>query len=387
MKKTLLFVAVLFAAVCLKAQDKPFEGKMVFKIMNSYSDGYLGIAPQYHSGADTIVVNIKGDVIHEHYLHSGIHKIYNGGKLYYYSENTKEGFAIPERAQNLTGLKDEFDTEDTRTMLGMQCAVHKTLILMNNSTVEMDCWLTDNTYAISDRILQLLYTDMCSHTYTDFGGKICMKLSLRCYITGNNDKLMSMAMEKANKEQRKLLWGSADKEAKEMSISQIFEVLAITTENVDDALLLPAQDIKIDNISLEQASTTPALDKETFVASLMANPMVSKQIKKGKLNVDKMYEDAIAMGQQVQKEMLNNPNYQVPGLSSLDKDLVAAHTKNMADMHAIGATQEDISYNAAYFSNEKKMLLKNKEYLKEHQKISTKSIEPVAYDLDGDWNF
>lgn len=386
MKKLLLLVAILFATICLKAQDKPFEGKMIFKIMNSYSDEYLGISPHLHSGADTMVVSIKGDAIHEHYLYSGIHKIYNGGKMYYYSENTKEGFALPERTQNFDGVKDEFDTGDTRTMLGMQCAVHKTLILLNNSTVEMDSWLADDTYAISNKALQLIYTDMCNRVYTDFPDKICMKMSLRVYMTGINDKLIEKAKGLSNKEQRKVIWGSTDKEAKEMSVSQIFEVLSITPENIDDAQMLPAKDILINELSMEQATSAPVIDKEMFVASLMANPMFSKQLKKGKLNVDKMYEETVARVQKVQQEVYNNPDYQLPALVAIDKDIVEAHKKNMADSHAIGGTLEDASFNSVYGVNEKKMLLKNKEYLKEHQKISTASVVPVAYDLDGEWD-
>lgn len=378
MKKSLFFVAVLFTAICLKAQNNSFEGEMVFKIMNSYSDEYLGLMPQYHSGADTIVVNIKGDAVHEHYLRSGIHKMYNGGKMYYYSENTKEGFVLPERAQNIAGVKDEFDTEETRTILGMQCVVHKTLILLNSSTVEMDCWLANDIYEISNKALQLIYTDMCSRVYTDFPDKICMKLSVRCYMTGNNDKLINMAKGLSNKEQRQILWGSTDKDAKEMSMSQIFEVLSITPQKVEEVKLMPEKDIQLEEISLEQASSAPMLDKDTYVATLMANPMLSKQIKKGKLDVDKMYEEAVANVQKVQQAMYNDPNYST-GIKSVDK--------NIADVRALGGTQEDAAFNSAYNINEKKVLLKNKEYLKEHQKISIESVEPVAYDLDGEWNF
>lgn len=386
MKKTILFLALLFVAIYVKAQSSPFEGKMVFKIMNSYSDEYLGMSPQYHSGADTIEVSIKGDVIHEHYLHSGIHKIYNGGTMYYYSENTKEGFSLPVRAQNFDGVKEDLDTEDTRTMLGMQCAVHKTLILLNTVTVEMDSWLANDTYAFSNKALQLIYTDMCSRVYTDFPDKICMKMSLRCYMTGTTEKAVETAKKYSTKEQRELLWGSTDKNAKEISVSQIFEVLSITPEHIEDAQLLPAKDIQIEEISKEQVSTAVALDKETYVATLMANPMLSKQIKKGKLNVDQMYEEAVANIRQTQQNMYNNPDSQVPDMGMVDNDLAKSYQKSMADNKAIGGTQEDVSYNSAYMLNEKKMLLKNKEYLKEHKKISTQSVEPIAYDLDEDWN-
>lgn len=52
-----------------------------------------------------------------------------------------------------------------------------------------------------------------------------------------------------------------------------------------------------------------------------------------------------------------------------------------------GATQEDASYNAAYVNNEKKLLLANKEYLKSHNIHIEKQIQPVAYDLDEEWDF
>lgn len=257
---------------------------------------------------------------------------------------------------------------------------------MNASTVEMDCWLADDTYAISNKALQLMYTDMCSRVYTDFPDKICMKMSLRVYMTGNNDKMIEMGKGMLNNEQRKILWGSTDKNAKEISSSQIFEILAITPENIEDAQLLPAKDIQIEEISLGQATTTLDLDKEMFVATLMANPMMSKQIKKGKVDVDKLYEEHVARVQKAQQEMYNNPNSQVQNIAALDKDLAESYKKNLADVQAIGAIPADASYNSVYYGNEKRMLLKNKEYLKEHQKISTASVEPVAYDLDGEWD-
>ena len=386
MKKHVIFIIFMFATLVVTAQT-PFEGKMVFKVLNSYSDAYLRMIPQVQSGADVVEVSIKGDVIHEHYQKSGIHKIYNAGRLYYYSENTKTGFSLPEHFQSLDGVKEVLETNQERTLLGKKCSVSKTLILMNNSTVEMDHWLTEETYNIPAKALKTLYTDLCSRMLTDFDGKLCMKLSARVYLTGNNDKLIEMAKNVITDEQRKRLFGSTDKKVAEMSLSQIFEVVSITPEMIPDAQLLPPADVQIEHISLQDAATAPAIDKETFVATLMANPMMKKLVKKGKVDVDKMYAETCEKVRQTQAQMYNDPEYGAKVGGALGADIAKSIQKGQEDMLTSGATQEDASYNAAYVNNEKKLLLANKEYLKSHNIHIEKQIQPVAYDLDEEWDF
>ena len=385
-KLTFIFAALVMAAVTYAQQ--PFEGQMVMKVMNSYSEAFLGLSPQYYSGVDTIVVTIKGDAIHEYFKNSGLHKIYNDGKLYYYSDNIKEGFSMPERAQNMDGVKEERSTGQTRTALGQNCTVNKTLILLNTTTVEIESWLADNTYRISDRVLQLLYTDMCMRVYTEFGGKICMKWSLRNYNTGNLDYITQYAKGAVNKQQREALWGSTDKNASEMSMSQIFEVMSITEKAIDPAELQPATDIQITAISMDDnANTPPLLDKDTYIATMMANPMIAKQVKKGKMNLDEMYEKALDDIKKVQQNMDNNPNYQVAGLQAINPKLAESLNQAMEDKNATGGTKEDAAYNLAYYNSEKQLLLKNKQYLKEHALVTKEAEQPVAHDLDEDWNF
>lgn len=386
MKKHVIFIIFMFATLVVTAQT-PFEGKMVFKVLNSYSDAYLRMIPQVQSGADVVEVSIKGDVIHEHYQKSGIHKIYNAGRLYYYSENTKTGFSLPEHFQSLDGVKEVLETNQERTLLGKKCSVSKTLILMNNSTVEMDHWLTEETYNIPAKALKTLYTDLCSRMLTDFDGKLCMKLSARVYLTGNNDKLIEMAKNVITDEQRKRLFGSTDKKVAEMSLSQIFEVVSITPEMIPDTQLLPPADVQIEHISLQDAATAPAIDKETFVATLMANPMMKKLVKKGKVDVDKMYAETCEKVRQTQAQMYNDPEYGAKVGGALGADIAKSIQKGQEDMLTSGATQEDASYNAAYVNNEKKLLLANKEYLKSHNIHIEKQIQPVAYDLDEEWDF
>lgn len=386
MKKHVFFIVFMFATLVVNAQT-PFEGKMVFNVLNSYSDAYLKMLPHVQSGADVVEVSIKGDVIHEHYQKSGIHKIYNAGRLYYYSENTKTGFSLPEHFQSLDGVKEVLETNQERTLLGKKCSVSKTLILMNNSTVELDYWLADDSYNIPAKALKTLYTDLCSRMLTDFDGKLCMKLSARVYMTGNNDKLLKMAKNVTNDEQRKVLFGSTDKNVTEMSLSQIFEVVSITPELIPDAQLLPPADVQIEQISLQDVAAAPAIDKETYVAALMADPMMSKLIKKGKLNVDKMYAEACENVKRTQAQMYNDPKFAAKVGGALGSDIAKSLQKGQEDVQTSGATQEDASYNAAYVNNEKKLLLANKEYLKSHNITIEKQIQPVAYDLDEEWDF
>lgn len=386
MKKGLVIGLLALSTLMIHAQETPFEGTMVLKVLNSYSKAYVGMNPQYYSGSDTVIVRFKGDAVHEHFKVSGIHKVYYNDMLYYYSENTKKGFMLPIRSANVERIKEVYETNEERSFLGKPCTTQKTLILLNNNTIEIDCWLTEDTYRFSKPALQVLYTDLCSRMSMDFGDKICMKMSLSNYNTGNLDTFTKMAKNMSNKEQRKVLWGSEDKELTEISMSQIFEVMSITPQTVDDNQFAPPADINIEEVPLG-LDATPAFDREQMKAVLLANPSYRKKVEKGKIDIEAKIDELEARVKATLPKVMLDEESILKSAAMLGEDKAEAMKRTLEEAKAFGSTPEEVAYNMQYFIQEKTLLMQNKTYLNEHHQISQESVQPIAYDLDDEWDF
>ena len=385
--KKLILLPILFVAIMLHAQA-PFEGTIVMKIMHSYSQEYLNIEPYLFSGVDTIAVSIKGDNIHIHFKQSGLHKIYKDGQLIYYSENLKDGFSIVDHKQDMSGVIEEEKSNETRTMLGQSCSVMKRNILLNMSTIRLDYWLADNKWNISPKALERFHSDLSSHMMTDLGGKLCMKMSAQAYITGATDDVMKYAKESLNQQQREKVFGSTSKEVNEMSLSQIAEIVAIESKPISDEVFQPAADIRIEALVLSAAPSinqkTDEIVRETMKTTLMSNPSFAKKVQKGKINLDEYVDEQLAKIEQraaQSREIMENSN--LPQVKAAREMMEKA---NM-DTQTIGATDEDLSFNMIYGERDRDLQTRNKAWLKEHEKIGQEAVQPVAYDLDEEWDF
>lgn len=385
MRRVLFLLLVNVCAVAMICAQQPFEGTIVYKLINSYSQEVVNVTPYYYSGSDTVVAYIKGNELHLHFKQSGIHRIYTEGKICNYSENTKEGYAMPERpTSKISDLRDDIETNEKRELLGKTCRVKKSIILLNNSTIEIDSWVTENTYHLSDKTINLLNTNIAGIA---MGETVWMKLTRRDYVNGNVDLLTQYAKSVSNAEQRQLLWGSVDEKTSEISSSQIFEVLSIQQQPISADMMRPASDIIIEDVSLQQVSSIPAMDVEMLKAAFMANPQIRKKVEKGKMNLDDLVREAIERQQAVQQQIYSNPEALIAQAEAVDKAQAESMRKSIEDYQACGGNEKMVAYGAAFIAHEKQLLLKNKEWLKEHGRIGQEAVKPVAYDLDEEWDF
>lgn len=378
MKKHTLFLVALFVTFFVQAQDKPFEGIIVQKILTSYSDEVLKTADHVTPGRDTLITYIKGDIVHNYQKCIGIHVIYADGKMYVYSDNTKEGYSIPERqpSKETEDLKEIIKTNETRTILGYQCSVNKIILLTNNSTVEVESWQMDNIFHLSDRILQLLFPDA--------EGDICMKSSFCTFITGNMDAVTKYTKNLVTKEQREAAWGSIRKEATEISTSKISEVIEIKEMAVENYLLRPAADIAIKDYTIEDIVKEPPFDTDVFKKVYLASPGLSKEAKKEK-NVNRVMEGQAEYQRKLLRKMCSDPNYKTKGI--VPNDLAKSEKKGVEDIHRMNFNFEDAMYWIVYPIKMNQLLRRNNAYLKEHNQFSQENTKPVAYDLDEEWDF
>lgn len=375
--KQKLFLVALFVTFIAQAQEKPFEGIIVQKVLTSYSDEVLKTAEHLTPGRDTLITYIKGDVIHNYQKCLGIHTIYADGKIYVYSDNTREGYSIPERqaSKEIEGLKEIIKTNETRTILGYQCSINKILLLTNNTTIELESWQTDNFLHLSDRILQILFPDA--------EGELCLKSSFCIFMTGNMDAVTKFSKSLVTKEQREAAWGSIRKEATEISTSKISEVIEIKEMVVDDILLRPASNILIKDYTIEDIVKEPPFDTEVFKKVYLATPGLSKEAKKEK-NVNRVMEGQAEFQRKLMRKVCSDPNYKTKGI--VPKDLAKSERKSVDDLHRMNMNFEDAMYWQIYPIKLNQLLRRNNAYLREHNKLQ-ENIKPVAYDLDEEWDF
>lgn len=375
--KQKLFLVALFVTFIAQAQEKPFEGIIVQKVLTSYSDEVLKTAEHLTPGRDTIITYIKGDVIHNYQKSTGIHAIYADGKIYVFSDNTKEGFSIPERqpSKETEDLREIIKTNETRTVLGYQCSVNRIIFLTNNSTTEVESWQTDNFLHLSDRMLQILFPDA--------EGEFCMKSSFCIFITGNMDASTKFIKSLVTKEQREAAWGSIRKEAAEISSSKISEVIEIKEIAVDEQLFRPAADISIKDYTIEDIVKEPPFDADVFKKVYLATPGLSKEAKKEK-NVNRVMEGQAEFQRKLLRKICSDPNYKTKGI--VPKDLAKSEKKGVDDIHRMNINFEDAMYWIVYPIKITQLMRRNNAYLKEHNKFQ-ENIKPVAYDLDEEWDF
>lgn len=378
MKKSILVLAAIFTAIFAHAQEKTFEGIIVQKILASYSDEVLKTADHITPGRDTLITYIKGDVVHNYQKCIGIHTIFVDGKMYVYSDNTKEGYSIPERqpTKETEGLREFIKTDETRTVLGYQCSVNKIILLSNNATIEVESWQMDNIFHLSDRILNILFPDA--------EGDVCLKSSFCMFMTGNMDASTKFIKSLVTKEQREAAWGSIRKEATEISSSRISEVIEIKEMAVEDDLLRPSSDIVIKDYAIEDIAKEIPFDADVFKKVYLATPGLSKEAKKEK-NVNRVMEGQAEYQRKLLRKVCSDPNYKTKGI--VPKDLAKSEKKSVDDVHRMNFNFEDAMYWIVYPIKMNQLLRRNNAYLKEHNKLSQANIKPVAYDLDEEWDF
>ena len=381
MRKITLFLATLLA-VCAHAQEN-FEGVMRIKMMSSYSKAYQNLVSGLVSGVDTLEAEIKGDAVHLCSRQTGIHKIYKDGMLWYYSENVKQGFVLPVPPP-YSGELQIIDKNDTRTFLGQECAVKTYLLLFNNFTTEVDCWLAENSFNISAVALDNINNNVYG---ADMSHKIAMKVSLRTSMSGNMDMIIG-----SSKITQAVMMGSENKGG-EMSSSKIYEVMDIQPVPIDDSRMVPAGDIEIKKV-IVGAGTSELHDAEAIKAALMADPKIRKKVESGKADIDDLVADyQEKMKKQMQKEQEKREKVLKNGVKSsvfLGKDTQKAIQKTIDDGNAVGVTAEASAYGAALFRYEGELLTKNMEYLKNNKKTvrqEDENVQPVVYDLDDEWDF
>ena len=381
MKKITLFLAFLLAVCTMQAQEN-FQGVMKIKMMTSYSKAYLKLVPGFVSGVDTLEAYIKGDAVHLYSKQTGIHKIYKDGMLWYYSENVKQGFVLP-APPPYSGELQIIDKNDTRTFLGQECAVKTYLLLFNNFTTEVDCWLAENAFNISAVALDNINNNVYG---ADMSHKIAMKVSLRTSMSGNMDMIIG-----SSKITQAVMMGSENKGG-EMSSSKIYEVMDIQPVPIDDSRMVPAGDIEIEKV-IVGAGTSGQHDAEAIKAALMADPKIRKKVESGKADIDDLVADyQEKMKKRMQEEQEKRDKVLEKGVRSsvfLGKDTQKALQKTLDDGKAVGITADASAYGAALFRYEGELLTKNMEYLKNNKKIvkEEENVQPVVYDLDDEWDF
>ena len=377
-KRGFIFIALLVASIAY-AQES-FEGIMEVKVMNSYSEAYVHMIPYLYSGVDTMEIKIKGNAVHIYTKQNGIHKIYKEGKMWYYSEYVKEGFSLPRTLPNTVNL-EEIDKNETRIFLGQECATKTYLLRLNNTTVSADCIVADNVYNIDPDIINLLNMNMFGF---DTNGKICMKVSMTTSMTGNIDVMLN-----TSKLAKTIATGSS--KGSEISCSQIYEVLDLRPQPIDESQMMPGEDIIIEDLFADAVLYDVNADTEELKAALMKDPKIRKKVESGKANIDdlaKEHKEKLAVSQQKadkQRQQLMESAAKTSAI--LGKDAQRAMVKTIEDDKAIGGNAEKSTYGAALYKHESKLLALTKEYMKQHNKIKKETVQPVAYDLDEEWDF
>lgn len=356
MKKiSLFFIALLCGMSAVFAQDS-FEGQIMFKVMNSYSSKFIKAAPYLFSGADTCVVDIKGDKVHMYYKTLGIHKVITDERIYYWSENTLAGFDMP----LFVGSNNKYEwtpTNSTKHFGDISASLFKNKAVYEYYVREGECWIADShPYTFAEKALSRMYSFLIFSNLggdnLDYKNKLCLKATSHMIVSAQSERAIGMygnSLGHMDKSQ-------ADNAAtNECSASNSFELVSIKEGTINDDVFVAASNVKF----ISQADVPTIKEYILLLAELY--PSMNLNMKG-------------SMGDQVMNMIVEN-------MESYFNTLVEQR----------GVSREDVLSQEYYSLRENIILSNNKEFLKKKKKIkegkSNKNSEAVIYDINEEWDF
>lgn len=376
MKRYCLLFFTMCMALTMHAQIA-FEGVMTLKTMNSYSSKFIKSMPYLYSGADTCVVMIKGDNIHMHYKLLGLHKIIKDGRLYYYSENTKKGFQMPVFPYGKFKGKELININQSRNFGDISAHLIKHLSVYNAFTIDEESWIAEsNSYAISPKALQNLYTFMFSQISLDFEDALCLKSSSRMLMSARTEGLIETVESIAGKSS---VAGTDTEQAKnaatnECAVSYSFEMLSINSETLgNDAFAVPAD---VDFFVQENLPTV----EDDVLAQAEIYPFM-KKLFSGKYG-EQTFQGTVATTTQ-------SYDYTIEQIDAGHGIVTPKDPRDLEDVRKRGQTVQETACDHFYTAREQLLLTENRQVLKKKKKLKeiSNQKEAVIYDINEEWDF